>query len=108
MPPPGEMSPHVGQQGLNPGVCNTKGRAASESQALNDGDVTAWSQAAAGTTDPQTEGLKSFFPLLELSPEAMPLIQVLPWWSAIAKRTPFMLQPWCAFQPVHAWGKALP
>lgn len=31
-PPPGERAPHVGQQGLNPVVCSTKGRAASEPQ----------------------------------------------------------------------------
>lgn len=77
-------------------------------KALNNGDVPATSQATAGMTDSQTEGLKSFFSLLELSPEAMTLIQVLLWWLAIAKRSSFSLQPWCALQPVHAWGKALP
>lgn len=51
-----------------------------------------WSQATAGMTDPQAEGLESSFPLLQLSPEAKPLIQVLPWWLTTSKRASFMLQ----------------
>lgn len=48
-----------------------------------------------GMADPQTEELISLFPLLEPSPEAVPLMQVLPW---CPKRTSFVRQPWCTSQ----------
>lgn len=81
------MSPHVGQQRLNPVVGSTTSRAAGESQGFE-----RWRCArtvAAGMTDPSTGNL--FFPLLELSLEDVPLIQVLPWWLAVAQRTSFVL-----------------
>lgn len=90
--PPREISPHLGQQGLNPVVCSIEGRAASESQGF---ERWRWACMVTGMTDPQTDGLKSFFPLLEPSPEAMLLTQVSPW---CPKRTPFVLQPWSTSQ----------
>lgn len=59
-----------------------------------------WPQATAGGTDPQNEGLKSWRPPSEPSPEAVLLVEVLPWWLATSQRTSFVLQPWCTSWPV--------
>lgn len=59
-----------------------------------------WPRATAGRTDPQNEGLKSWFPLSEPSPEAVLLAEVLPRWLATSQRTSFVLQPWCTSWPI--------
>jgi len=108
MPPPGEMSPHVSQQGLNPVVCSTRGRAASESPGFDRWRCVCTATGCSKEDRPSDWGTSTFFfsPWAESWGRAIAGVVALV--VSYSQEDVFRVADWCASQTARVWEKALP